>query len=85
MKPGSRQTFQLVWLLVIFLCLAAAVFTLFFTSCTSGSVDETTKVPAADDEIVITVPSPSSSTAPTQTPDEPTPAQQDTTEPTPAG
>lgn len=84
MKPGSRQTFQLIWLLVIFLCLVAAVFTLFFTSCTGGSVDETTKPPAADDEIVITVPSPASSIAPTQAPDEPADAPQNSTEPTPA-
>lgn len=88
MEHRIRQIFHTIWLGAIMLCIAAAVFVLFFTSCTRGGADSKT------DDVVIATPNTAASGEPaaavTPTPEPmvtptPTPEVTETPVPEPAG
>ncbi|MGM9614406.1 MAG: hypothetical protein ACI3W7_02595 [Oscillospiraceae bacterium] len=82
MEHRTRQIFHTLWLGAIMLCIAAAVFVLFFTSCTRGGEDPKT------DDVVIATPNTAvavtATTEPMATPT-PTPEVTETPVPEPAG
>lgn len=83
MEHRIRQIFHTIWLGAIILCIAAAVFVLFFTSCAHGGADSKT------DDVVIATPNTAAAVTPTPEPMvTPTPAPPEVTEtpvPEPAG
>ena len=66
MDKRLRNSFHLIWLAVIVLCLLASVFVLFFTSCTDGGAKS-----SAPGEVIISTPEadPAAPAAAAATPD----------------
>lgn len=75
-----RQIFHTIWLGAVTLCVAAAVFVLFFTSCTHGGTDTKTADVVIAAPNTAAVPTPEPMVTPT-----PTPEVTETPVPEPAG